>query len=132
MTPEAVRTVGVPAHTVAPLTLMAGAGVTTREAAAVFTQPADDVPETVYEVLVEAAMDRLGPVAPVLQVYVEAPDAVRVVVAPLHTVGLVTLITGKAFTVTCTVPVPVHPAELFPVTVYIVVVAGLTTAEPLL
>ena len=57
-----------------------------------------------------------------------APFAVNTDVAPLHiAAGLADAVTvGNGFTVTLTVAVPVHPAVLVPVTVYVVVVLGVT------
>ena len=62
-----------------------------------------------------------------LHVYVLAPLAVSVVLLPLHIDGAagVTLIAGLGFTVTVTVVVLLHPAALVPITVYVVVAAGL-------
>lgn len=55
------------------------------------------------------------------------PDAVMVVVDPLQiaNVPAVATIVGDAFTVNEPVPVPVQPAALIPVTVYMVVTVGL-------
>jgi len=57
-----------------------------------------------------------------------APLAVNTEVAPLHiAAGLAVALTdGNGFTVTLTVTVPVHPAVLVPVTVYVVVALGVT------
>jgi hypothetical protein len=57
-----------------------------------------------------------------------APLAVSTEVAPLHiAAGLADALTdGNGFTVTLTVAVPVHPAVLVPVTVYVVVALGVT------
>ena len=57
-----------------------------------------------------------------------APLAVNTEVAPLHiAAGLAVAATdGNGFTVTLTVAVPVHPAVLVPVTVYVVVALGVT------
>jgi len=60
-----------------------------------------------------------------------APFAVNTDVAPLHiAAGLAVAATdGNGFTVTLTVAVPVHPAVLVPVTVYVVVPVGDTVLE---
>jgi hypothetical protein len=57
-----------------------------------------------------------------------APLAVNTELAPLHiAAGLAAAVTvGNGFTVTLTVAVPVHPAVLVPVTVYVVVELGVT------
>jgi len=62
------------------------------------------------------------------QLYVFAPLAVNTDVAPLHiAAGLAEAVTvGNVFTVTLTAAVPVHPAVLVPVTVYVVVALGVT------
>ncbi len=62
------------------------------------------------------------------QLYVLAPLAVNTDVAPLHIeVGEAAAVTvGNEFTVTLTVVVPVQPAALVPVTVYVVVALGVT------
>jgi len=62
------------------------------------------------------------------QLYVFAPLAVITEVCPLHiAAGLADAVTdGNGFTVTLTVAVPVHPAVLVPVTVYVVVALGVT------
>ena len=57
-----------------------------------------------------------------------APPAVNTELAPLHiAAGLADAVTdGNGFTVTLTVAVPVHPAPVVPVTVYVVVALGVT------
>ena len=64
------------------------------------------------------------------QLYVFAPLAVNTDVAPLHiAAGLAEAVTvGNGLTVTLTVAVPEHPA-LVPVTVYVVVLDGVTVIE---
>lgn len=61
----------------------------------------------------------LEPVPPVLQLYVLAPEPVRVELCPRHKdEGAADAVTvGNGFTVTVTEAVPVHPAALVPVTV---------------
>jgi len=70
----------------------------------------------------------LAVLPPVFQLYVFAPLAVNTEVSPLHIAdGLAIAVTdGNEFTVTLTVAVPVHPAALVPVTVYVVVALGVT------
>jgi hypothetical protein len=66
--------------------------------------------------------------APVLHEYVVAPDAVRVAELPMHIEGELTVITGNGLTVT--VPtVDAEHSDVVPVTVYEVVVVGLTVIE---
>ncbi len=68
---------------------------------------------------------------PVLQVYEFAPLAVNVVVLPLHiTLVPVTLIVGKALTVTLEFTEATQPFPLVPNMVYTVLLTGLTMAEP--
>lgn len=62
-------------------------------------------------------------VAPALHVYVVAPPAVNVAVAPAQIVGEVTVTVGNGFTVTNATAVLLQPADV-PVTVYEVVTDG--------
>ena len=98
---------------------------------AVAVHPAVLVPVTVY-VVVLVGDTVLELPAPKLcdQLYVLAPLAVNVDDCPLFIVaGLAEANTvGNGFTVTLTVAVPVHP-ELVPVTVYVVVLVGVTVLE---
>ena len=89
------------------------------------------VPVTVYTV-VETGLTVIAAVAgPVFHEYVDAPLAVIVPELPLQIVALVEVTLGKAFTVTVVLAVPVHPFASVPVTVYVVVVIGVTvTDEP--
>jgi hypothetical protein len=64
-------------------------------------------------------------VLPVDHEYNVAPAAVSEALWPLHIVGEFTVTVGSAFTVTVAIAVPVQP-EVFPVTVYEVVVPGET------
>ena len=63
--------------------------------------------------------------------YVLAPLALSVVLDPEHidddVADAVTV--GNGFTATLTDAVPVHPAVLVPVTVYVVVLVGVTVLE---
>ena len=60
------------------------------------------------------------------QLYVVPPDAVSVLVCPLHIVVGLTVMVGLGFTVTVTVGVLVQPLAFVPVTVYVVLTVGLT------
>jgi hypothetical protein len=85
---------------------------------AVLLQPAV-VPVTVYVVVITGeAVAVFTPVdvAPALHVYVVAPPAVSVAVAPEQIVGEFTVTVGIAFTVTVEIAVLLHPADV-PVTV---------------
>jgi hypothetical protein len=69
------------------------------------------------------------PLVPLLHEYevvVAAPLAVRVAVCPTQMLVEFTVIVGCGKKVTVAVPVATHPAELVPVTVYVVVEVGLT------
>jgi hypothetical protein len=110
---------------------MLGLGVTLTVTAAIFTQPAAEVPVTVYVVVAVGLADGFAqfvqdnPVAGA-QVYVEAPVAVSVVDVPWHIVTFEPALTvGIGATVTVTVAVFEHPVVAFvPVTVYVVVTVG--------
>lgn len=125
--------------TVVPLQIVVEVGVTVSDGAA---PPTDTVnvlvtliqplaePVTVYTVVEEGLTTLVAPEPEGNQVYVLAPLAVSVTVAPLQIVVLVgdTVSTGTAFTVTVAVcAAPMHPALLLPLTVYTVVDEGLTT-----
>ena len=62
--------------------------------------------------------------------YVKAPEGIMVKVLPAQTIPLLAVITGRACTVTVVSAVLVQPLVLEPVTVYTLVEAGLTIAEP--
>jgi len=133
LAPLAVNTELSPLHIADGLAVAAtdGNGFTVTLTDAVPVHPAVLVPVTVY-VVVDAGLTVVEDVfAPVLHVYVLAPLAVNVVLCPEHIVaGLADAVTdGNGFTVTLTVAVPVHPAALVPVTVYVVVLVGDTVLE---
>ena len=98
---------------------------------AVPVHPAVLVPVTEYVVVELGVTVMLAVLPPVFQLYVFAPLAVSTEVAPLHiAAGLADAVTdGNGFTVTLTVAVPVHPAVVVPVTVYVVVLVGDTVLE---
>ena len=65
---------------------------------------------------------------PVLQVYVDAPEAVRTTEFPEQRLAFKALTVGFAFTATVEVMLALHP-PLFPVTVYTVSESGETETE---
>ena len=132
--PVAVITEVCPLHIAAGLAvaLTVGNGFTVTLTAAVPEHPAVLVPVTVYVVVELGVTVLLAPLPKVCdQLYVFAPLAVNTELAPLHiAAGLADAVTdGNGFTVTLTVAVPVHPAVVVPVTVYVVVLVGDTVLE---
>ena len=104
--------------------LIAGKGFTVTVTVDVLIQPAADVPVTVY-VVVAAGLNATPCVTPLFQEYVDAPVAVKVTVPPKQTdCAKPALTIGKGFTVTVTADVLIQPAADVPVTVYVVVAAG--------
>lgn len=97
-----------------------GDALTVTVLVAVLVQPFDDVPVTVYVVVV-VGVNAIPFVMPPDHAYVLAPLAVKVTGKPEHTVGVVGLDVidkdGKAFTVTIFVAVFTQPFALVPVTV---------------
>jgi len=129
--PLTVNTVLAPLHIVAGLAVAVtvGNGFTVILTVAVPVHPSAVVPVTEYVVVEFGVTVLLPPVPnPPDQLYVFAPLAVITEVCPLHiAAGLaVALTVGNGFTVTLTVAVPVHPAVVVPVTVYVVVTLGVT------
>jgi len=123
--PAAVIVVLAPAQIVAPVVVvvMFGNGLTVMIRVAVFVQPLAAVPVITYVVVVSGVTTTDVPVSdPGIQVYVDAPPAVMVVLVPAQTVALVTVLVtvGNAFTViTCVVvPVPLMLVAVC-VTVYV-------------
>jgi hypothetical protein len=112
-------------------TVTVGKGFTVTVTVAVFVHPAAVVPVTVYVVVTVGFAVTVAPVVELRLVagaheYVLAPLAVSVVLLPEQMEGAFGLmvIVGKGFTVTVTVAVPVHPDDVVPVTVYVVVTVG--------
>jgi hypothetical protein len=109
--PVAVRVVLVPLQTVViPLMTARGSGFTVTVAVSLSVQPLLFVTVTVY--VVAEAGDTLTTIllpSPPDQVYVLAPEAVRVVLAPLH-IDVAPLITavGSGFTTTVAIPTSVQ------------------------
>jgi hypothetical protein len=131
LAPLAVNTELAPLHIADGLAdaVTVGNGFTVTLTVAVPVHPAALVPVTVYVVVELGVTVLLAPVPnPPDQLYVLAPLAVNTEVAPLHiAAGLADAVTvGNGFTVTLIVAVPVHPAALVPVTVYVVVELGVT------
>jgi len=128
--PLAVNTELAPLHIAAGLAdaVTDGNGFTVTLTVAVPVHPAVFVPVTVYVVVELGVTVMLAVLPPVLQLYVFAPLAVNIELAPLHiAAGLADAVTdGIGFTVTLTVAVPVHPSAVVPVTEYVVVELGVT------
>lgn len=135
--PLPVSVVVLPAQMV-PLEIVAvtfGVAFTVMTCVAVFEQPAETVPVTVYVVVVVGETVTEVPLSdPGIHVYVVAPLPVSVaelpeqIVAPVEEIDTV----GCAPTVMATVLVPVQPLPAVPVRVYVVVEPGVTvTEEPL-
>jgi hypothetical protein len=91
---------------------------------------------TVYVVVLAGVTDMLDVVAPVVHAYVPPPVAAKFALAPAHIVLSLFVVpdvsvavipaTGNGVTVIVCMTTAVHPAPLDTVTVYVVVVAGLT------
>ena len=127
--PLAVILAVCPAHIVGELTVSAKILETVTVDTAVPIQPNVE-PVTVYVVFVAGvAVAVLTPVevAPADQVYEAAPVAVSVAVAVGQTVGEFTNTIGNEFAVTVDTAVAIQP-NVEPVTVYVVVAAGVTVA----
>ena len=129
--PAAVKVAESPAQIVVDATpdtvelmVVVGDGLTVTVAIAVDEQP-EVVPVTVYDVVV-AGVTEIGFVrSPVVHAYEVAPAAVKVAAAPAQIVGELTVVIGNGLTVTVATAVEEQPKEV-PVTVYEVVVAGVT------
>jgi len=112
---------------VSPLWLITGTGAvfTTTICVAVALQIAF-VTVTVYVVVLFGCMVMLLVVAPLLQLYVPPPVAVKMVLSPLHIVSVpLMLVTTPLSTVIVILSVFVQPPAPVPVTVYVVVTVGL-------
>jgi hypothetical protein len=88
---------------------------------AVFTHPFPLVPVIVYVVVIVGLAETVKPVVALnpeagLHVYVDAPEAERIIFDPVAGLGL-TAITGSGLTVTVTVAVLVQPFPSVPVMV---------------
>jgi hypothetical protein len=105
-------------------------GVTETVMFAVPVQPAPELPITENVVFAVGVTTILVPIAPLLQVKVEAPFAVKVAGEPAHTgFGKALIVTiGSEFTVTVAVCEPAHPEAFVPETVNTEVAIGLTTS----
>ena len=132
MAPFAVSVVELPiqmlGHDADAVTV--GAGFTVMVTCAVDEQPLV-VPVTVYVVVAEGfTVTELPFSAPGFQTYDVAPEAFSVVGSPGQMVVLVAVAVtvGEGFTVTVTCAVEEHPEEV-PVTVYVVVTAGVTLTD---
>lgn len=101
---------------------------------AVPVQPAALVPVTLYVVVDAGVSVNDEPLPDGFHEYELPPVAETVTASPAQTDDGDTLaaMVGTALTVTVTDDVPVQPAAEVPVTVYVVVDAGVTVADPLL
>ena len=105
----------LPEHIIAELTVIVGLGFTVTVVVLTFVQLLL-LPVTVYTVVTEGVGLIMALVAPVLQVYEEAPDAMSVTEFPEHIVAGFTTTVGVVLTVTVAVLLVEHPV-LLPVTV---------------
>jgi hypothetical protein len=136
LAPLAVSVADCPLQIVAGVTVITGSTFTVTVTCVDAVHPFPSVPVTVY-VMVEVGLAvteepvvALSAVAG-LHVYVLAPLAVSAVDCPLQIVAGETAITGRGLTFTVTCVEAVQPLLSVPVTVYVVVVAGLAvTGEP--
>lgn len=121
LAPPAVKLAAVWAHTVADDGLMLSTGkvLVVIPAVAVDTQPELFVPVTVYTLDILGLKDAVCVLSVPFQVYVEAPLAVKLVVANWHAVaddGAIVM-TGRLNVARPTVLDETHPDELLPLTV---------------
>lgn len=125
MAPDAVN-VAVPAlQIVCGVTLNDGTALTVTVVTDCFEQPFALVPVTEYVVVTVGDKVAVAVRSPDDQVYVDAPDTVKVVALPLQIVFVpLTVSVGKGLTVTENVVVFVHPLASVPVTVYVVLPVG--------
>jgi hypothetical protein len=133
--PDALRVTLSPIHIVdnAGVTAIGGIPFVLIKTVAVFVQPLELVPVTVYVVGTVGVAVTTGPVVGFNvevgdQLYEVPPEAVNVVEVPkqIDESAAVALIEGRPLTVTVAVAVLAQPFELDPVTVYVVVEFGET------
>ena len=115
--PLAVNVPVEPAQMVAELADTVGNALTVTLPTAVFVQPVDEMPVTVYEVFVVGLTEIVDVVAPVFQEYVDAPLAVNTAEFPAQVVEDVEATIGNALTVTLPTAVFLQPVVAVPVTV---------------
>jgi hypothetical protein len=129
--PLAVNVVHSPAHIVSlPLIVMSGKGSTVIIFCAVPWQPLASVAVTLYVVVLAGVTVIDDVVAPLLQMYVTPPVAVNITLPPVHTVdGPDMLMVGNGCTVTVFCAVPWQPLASVAVTLYVVVLPGLTVMD---
>lgn len=135
--PEAVSVEDPPAQIVVgeAVVVTVGVGLTVMFTDAVPVQPFAAVPVTVYVVVLAGEiLFQVEPAwLPGFQLYVDAPLADKLVVPPaqIDVLVAVAVTVGDGFTVMVRVAVAVQPFAAVPVTVYVVVVAGVTvTGDP--
>lgn len=106
-----------------------GSGFTVTVTVSVPVQPDPSVPVTVYVVVDIGVSVTFAPDNdPGIQLYVAAPNPSSVTVSPAQIVeGVATAVTaGDTSTVMVTTSVAVHPFPSVPITVYVVLLAGMT------
>ena len=134
MAPVALKVDEAPAQMLVDdaLATTVGNGLTVIVMVAVLLQPLAFVPVTVYVVVLAGFTIGLPLKLPGIQLYVVPPVALRVEEAPAQIVAGDALapIVGKGFTVIVLVAELLQPLAFVPVTVYVVVAAGVTTGEP--
>ena len=96
---------------------MGGKLFTVTRIVSILTQLFVSVPVTVKLVVTVREGVIVAVVAPVFQMYVLAPWAIKIAVSPAQIVGVFTVMVGKAFTIIVTVCVAVQVPVLAPVTV---------------
>jgi len=111
---------------VAGVTVTVRPGITVTVTVAVLLQLFASVPVTLYVVVAAGDSVKDATFCPLFQTYVVPPFPVIVVLKPMQmAVGeAVAVMFGNGFTVSMTVVVPVQPAVVVPVTVYVVDAVG--------
>ena len=113
--------------TLLPVISTLASGLTVTGLEATLTHPLASVAVTEYVVVAFGETVIADVVAPVLQMYDEAPEAVNVVLSPIQIILSPSItIVGNGFTFTVKLVVVVQPFVSVAVTVYVVVTAGVT------
>jgi hypothetical protein len=110
-----------------PVMTTAGSGLTVTVAFALATQLSPFVTVTLYVVVAVGLTVMLGVVAPLLQMYEVPPLAVNVVLSPTQiSLSPVMTTAGSGLTVTVALALATQLSPFVTVTLYVVVVVGLT------